>query len=295
MTTHNKGRNVCTQKQNTDIDVYLTCENPDCPRPGGVFLVKYACQHARKYCSSSCSAIVQHQKSIKRNTDIDTWLTCANPDCPRPSGLFLVDFFYQDKRKYCSKSCSIVDRNQKTIKRNTKIGVWITCKNLECPLPDRVFLAKFTERNDRNYCSKGCGIVGQNQKSGKRNIKIGVWLTCENSDCPLPDGVFLARFNERNARNYCSQNCSFSNLEEKSCRSARMKIAWTNIDFIDKMARVSSSTIKKNHESNVYGKAQRLLFDELKSRIPDIFGWEKKIILMNQLEKNITVIIAFIS
>ena len=51
------------------------------------------------------------------------------------------------------------------------------------------------------------------------------------------------------------------------------------------MSRAASERMKRLHKDGVLGKAQKILFDELNSRLPGMFGWEIVIRLVPSIRK----------
>lgn len=94
--------------------VECVCQNPNCPNPGGKFVVPHGMRD-RKYCSIACSASDPQRRKRGPSTpdsakDAGLVLVCLNPRCPRPGGAFTVTPC-ERHRKYCSRECAATRRS----------------------------------------------------------------------------------------------------------------------------------------------------------------------------------------
>ena len=127
-------------------------------------------------------------------------------------------------------------------RKNINIGVWLTCQNPNCCLPDRKFLVDYYGR-DRQFCSRSCKSSIPRSSVNGRNPRIGAWLICQNPSCPLPDKAFLATYSNRDQK-YCSRSCGRTvemlkkNQDSEFFVKSReaMLACWEDSEFREKIA-----------------------------------------------------------
>jgi hypothetical protein len=154
-------------------------------------------------------------------------------------------------------------------RQNTSIDIWWICENPNCPLPDQVFLAAYSNKH-RKYCSLSCSS--------------SVIMTKLNNDPDFKNASrhrMITKNNDPKFRKIVDE--SQKTPKRRKQKSEQAKIQWADSKFQEFMSNMTKTMWKdpeyrKSKSEDMtnqilngkFGRAQKLLFSELISKYPEV-------------------------